>query len=362
METYNYSAQMKDKYLNMTMELLDKLPPYCTSYINSIRERTQPRTMCGYAQDLRVFFYFLLQNNPALKGKTEKEISLEVLNALDQDDIVEYMMWLESYTIDGVKYHNERQGKKRKLSSLRSFYKYLTTTKGLIKNNPAVAVDPPKILKKEVRPLDQDERVHLFEEIEKEYEDAVKKAILPDAGKRERLMPSLVLRDKAIIYLFLGSGMRISELVGIDLNDIKPELNRINIVRKGGKYDHVYISDEVMDAVSEYAYGGPRDAIGVYDEDSEALFLSSARTRITVRSVERQIKKYADRALGEKSGITPHKCRSTFGTQYYEATHDLYATADVLGHASVETTRKHYIKPGESSKIAMKNINVFGDQ
>ncbi len=359
---YNYSIEQNAKYNEKTSELLEMLPQYCTSFINSIYENTMPRSRLGYLQDVRVFFLFLKEKNPLVKDIPLKEIPVEILDQLDQEDILEFLRYLEGYSIDGKQYSNGPAGKKRKLASIRALYKFLTTTKGYINNNPAIKVVTPTVKEKQIRTLDNDERKALFKVIEDEIKTAEKKygqTSKEEMNMKTRQAPAIAKRNKAIIYLFLGSGMRISELVGIDLENINFPNSRINILRKGGGDDHVYLSDTVMDALLDYI-NTARDTLLPAFEIETALFLSSKHTRITPRSIERMISDYAKKALGANSGITPHKFRSTFGTQYYTETNDIFATASVLGHASIETTKRHYVKPGEAAKQNMRNIDILG--
>ncbi len=363
--TYTYANEVSSKYNQMTQELLEQLPPYCTSFVNSIYETTSARTRCGYLQDLKIFFHWLKTTNSTLKDTKIENIDASILDKLVQDDILEFLRWLEHYELDGKPYSNGPSGKKRKISSVRRFYKFLTTTKGYIDNNPAIKVDTPKIKEKEIRTLEGSERNSLFLLLSNNYQSAKRKLDETPAEKltyRIKQGPAIAIRDKAIVYLFLGTGMRISELVGIDIGDINYELQRINILRKGGKYDHVYMSKDVFEAVNEYLQEYRKDLESPFDAIESALFLSYQGTRITPRSIERIIRSLADQALGTKSGITPHKFRSTFGTQYYKETRDIFATASVLGHSSIETTKRHYVKPGEEAKLNMKDIDIFNTE
>lgn len=357
-----YSVQVREKYNAKTESLLNELPSYCTSFINYKYEITQPRTRCAYVQDLRIFFQFLKEKNPLLHDVAVRDIPLSLLDSLDQDDIQEFLRWLETYTVDGKSYCNGRTGKKRKLASLRTFYKYISSQKGMITNNPAIKVDLPKLEEKDgFRILEQSEREDLMELLHFAYDNAVAELAAKEPSSiryQDRLKPAFVKRDIAIFYLFLGSGLRVSELVGLNIGDIKENNGRINIVRKGGSHDHIYVSDEVLDVLYDYIYGGYRNQIGFSKEEPDALFVSIKHTRLSVRSVERIITDYCDMALGENHGITPHRLRATFGTQYYAETGDIRATADVLGHRSTEVTRKHYARSQETSKEYMRTMKV----
>ena len=139
--------------------------------------------------------------------------------------------------------------------------------------------------------------------------------------------------------LLLGTGIRVSECVGLDLKDIDFESNGIKIRRKGGYESIVYFGDEVETALLDYLE--QREHIIPMQGHEDALFLSLQNRRMAVRSVENLVKKYASRVTSIKK-ITPHKLRSTYGTSLYRETGDIYLVADVLGHKDVNTTRKHY--------------------
>ena len=146
-------------------------------------------------------------------------------------------------------------------------------------------------------------------------------------------------RDLALLTLMLGTGIRVSECVGLDIDDVDLKNNGIKIHRKGGAEVIVYFSDEVAEAVCKYLE--ERMEITAVAGHENALFLSMQNRRITVRAVENLVKKYSKLVTNLKN-ITPHKLRSTYGTSLYRETGDIYLVADVLGHKDVNTTRKHY--------------------
>ena len=145
---------------------------------------------------------------------------------------------------------------------------------------------------------------------------------------------------RQILTLLLGTGIRVSECVGLDLNDVDFKNNGITVTRKGGNQMVVYFGDEVADALEQYIEGS-RKAVTPLSGHENALFLSSQRRRMGVQAVENMVKKYARQVTPNKK-ITPHKLRSTYGTSLYKETGDIYLVADVLGHKDVNTTKKHY--------------------
>lgn len=154
-------------------------------------------------------------------------------------------------------------------------------------------------------------------------------------------------RDFAIICLLLGTGMRVSECVGINIEDVDFYTKGIKILRKGGNESIVYFGDEVYDALSKYF--DEREEIEACEGHEDALFLSMQRKRISTRTVQNLVKKYAKIATPLKN-ISPHKLRSTYGTALYEKTEDIYLVADALGHADINTTKKHYAKMHEQRR------------
>jgi site-specific recombinase XerD len=151
--------------------------------------------------------------------------------------------------------------------------------------------------------------------------------------------------------LFLGTGIRISELVGIDMNDLDMDVNGFKITRKGGNQTILYFSDEVRQALDDYIDERAQNPLL---DNEPALFVSLQNKRITVRAVEKLVKKYASITSPLKH-ITPHKLRSTYGTNLYKETNDIYVVAEVLGHKDINTTKKHYAAISDDIKRAAAN-------
>ena len=157
----------------------------------------------------------------------------------------------------------------------------------------------------------------------------------------------------ALLTLLLGTGIRVSECVGIDIDDIDFKTNGIRVHRKGGYNTTVYFPDEVRTALINYLEDRK---LKIPEEGSEnALFLSMQNKRITVRAVENLVKKYSRNVTTLKK-ITPHKLRSTFGTNLYKESGDIYLVADVLGHKDVNTTRKHYAAQDDENRRRAANM------
>ena len=151
----------------------------------------------------------------------------------------------------------------------------------------------------------------------------------------------------------LGTGIRVSECVGLDINDVDFDNDRIKVVRKGGSESFVYFGDEVRNALLDYME--ERKNLTTEPGHENALFISAKNKRLCVRSVELLVKKYASTVTTVKH-ITPHKLRSTYGTNLYQASKDIYLVADVLGHKDVNTTRRHYAEIVDENKRNARNI------
>lgn len=159
-------------------------------------------------------------------------------------------------------------------------------------------------------------------------------------------------RDIALLTLLLGTGIRVSECVGLDIQDLDFRNNCIRVVRKGGNEAMVYFGDEVRKALEGYL--PVREGITPIPGHENALFYSVQRRRLTVRALENLVEKYAS-AVTTTKHITPHKLRSTYGTALYQETGDIYLVADVLGHKDVNTTRKHYAAMNEENRRKAAN-------
>lgn len=325
----NYHDEQNNINTMRMREVLATLPPFCKQFFRGIQEYTSSRTRLAYAYDLRVFFEFLHAENSVCANMEIENFPIALLDQITREDIEEYMDYIAYYEKKGKEYMNSERGKKRKLSALKSFYNYFFCSE-LIKTNPAALVPLPKQHEKEIVRLDADEVAILLDQVE----DG---SML--TKNQQRYYNKTRLRDIALLTLLLGTGIRVSECVGLDLNDVDFNNYGIKIRRKGGYETVVYFGEEVADALHDYLE--KRYHTIPLEGHENALFLSIQNRRITVRAVENLVKKYASTVTSLKK-ITPHKLRSTYGTALYQETGDIYLVADVLGHKDVNTTRKHY--------------------
>ncbi len=344
MADYSYKEQTDLKNIQKLRNVLQKLPRFLGSYFRSMESTKSTRTRLSYAYDLSVFFSFLQTENPQLKDKPTETLPMAVLDELTPMDIEEYLSYLQTYEKDGVTRVNKDHGILRKFAALRSMYNYFFK-KEMINTNPPAHVEIPKLHTKTIVRLDPDEVADMLDMVESG--DKLTPAQLRNHKKTK-------LRDVAIITLLLGTGIRVSECVGLNLKDVDFKNNKIRIIRKGGNEDIVYFGDEVANALSDYMELD-RKQLEPAEGHEDALFISLKNQRLTVRSVERLAKKYSANVTTLKK-ITPHKLRSTYGTSLYRETGDIYLVADVLGHKDVNTTKKHYAAIQEDRKRSAANV------
>ena len=331
-----YHEQSDRNNILRLREILATLPPFAKEYFRAVEPTTSTRTRISYAYDVRVFLQFLKESNPLYRSRDLTEFKLSDLENVTAQDLVEYMEYLKLYSArenasgrEEIQTNGER-GLKRKMSSLRSFYAFYYRHE-MISANPTVLIDMPKIHEKTIVRLDAGEVAALLDYIENCGESLTGQAAAYYQKTKER--------DLALITLLLGTGIRVSECVGLDIEDVDFRENRLKIVRKGGNEAYVYFGQEVETALRRYldVRAGIEPAAG----HEHALFYSVQRKRMNVRSVENLVEKYASSVTTTKK-ITPHKLRSTYGTALYRETGDIYLVADVLGHKNVDTTRRHY--------------------
>ena len=327
--TESYHKATETHSILKLRELQKELPPLAVEFFRGLADYTSARTRLGYAYDLKIFFTYISEE---VCLKDIYNFTTEDLAGLTADDIEGFMDYLTYYLNDEKAIQNEARGKSRKLAAVRTMFKYFYG-KGKIPANPAELVGFPKLNEKAIVTLEVHEVAMLLDVVESGENLTAKQQMYHERTK---------VRDIAIITLLLGTGMRVSECVGLDIHDLDFEQNGVKVTRKGGDEMILYFGDEVADALTDYLIIR-KEVESVKEGHESALFLSIQNRRITDRAVQNLVKKYASLVTTLKN-ISPHKLRSTFGTQLYQETGDIYLVADVLGHADVNTTRKHYAK------------------
>ena len=330
----------EDKIESLCLEL----PYFCAEFFYGTGNNTSALTRLNYAYDLRIFFNYLSQ----IKKTPIEDMKIEILDSVTSTDIERFLNYLNHYSMNGKELSCDEKGKKRKLSTVRALFRYFFN-KNAIKSNVAAKVPTPKLHEKEIIRLEGNE-----------VEDLLSYADSDDAfsGKKNTYHEKLKIRDYAILSLFLGTGIRISELIGLNVDDFDFNENSFVVTRKGGSRTILYFNDEVKDAILrwlDFRYDLK------LDKSETALFISMKNKRISPRAVEILVKNYAKEVTPLKK-ITPHKLRSTFGTALYRNTGDIYAVADFLGHKDVNTTRKHYAAISQDSrKNAVEYVKLRND-
>lgn len=333
----SYHQEQKQKKAIRLRELLVTLPAFCFEFFRGIEPTTSIETRIAYAYDLNIFFNFLQRNVQPFNSKTMNDIIIEDMDQVSPDHLEMYLEYLSYYKrVDPldpsrmIEYQNNEKGKARKLATLRTFYSYFYK-KQKIKTTPTALVDLPKIHEKTIVRLEVDEVAKLLDEVE--FGDSL-------STTQKKYHNHTKYRDLAMVTLLLGTGIRVSECVGLNISDIDFDVNGLRITRKGGNEVIIYFGEEVDETLRGYLQVRNQN-LKIQLGHEDALFLSLQNRRISVRSVQNIVKKYSNFVTKLKN-ISPHKLRSTYGTTLYQETGDIYLVADVLGHKDVNTTKKHY--------------------
>lgn len=357
MANISYQEQLNAERTERIRSMLASLPQSCTDFISSISLTTSVLTRMAYCIDLQTFCEYAVRELPYFAEKAPVNWSDEDLAQFKARDLMRYADYLTLYykdqnisaTIEQQKVlRNHECGVMRKLSSLRSYFDYLFKAER-ISGNIAALVSLPKLHEKPI--------LHLIgPEVERLLSVAEDGTELTSG--QQRFHQHTQKRDYAILMLFLGTGIRVSECVGIDLTDLDFSNNAVLVTRKGGNQVILYYPQEVADALQ--AYMVERQQIKAADSaDENALFLSLQKKRISQRAVQLMVKKYCAIAVPLKKKMSPHKLRSTYATRLYHETEDIYLVADALGHADVNTTRRHYAAMSdERRRQAAKNVHL----
>ncbi len=347
----SYSMNRKQVNVIRLRRLIGDLPPVCVEYFRGIENKSSILTRINYAYDLRLFFNYLTQNIKEFKDKKAHLLVVSDLNLIKAVHIEMFLEYLTYYIKDdgSASVENNESGKARKLSAIRSCFSFLFK-RGYLVKNVADLVDMPKINEKPIIRLDVDEVANLLDIIEKG------EGLTESQRKYHQLTKQ---RDLTLLTLFLGTGIRISECVGLNIDDFDFKNNSFKITRKGGNQELLYFGDEVRKALLDYIV--EREKIIACPGHEDAFFLSIQKKRLSNRAIQNIVKKYT-KIVAPLKNISPHKLRSTFGTNLYRETGDIYLVADVLGHKDVNTTKKHYAAiSDEKRRIAARIVKLRDD-
>jgi integrase/recombinase XerC len=351
---------LSDQKANEKLRQLQlELPRLCTDFFRSISQTTSALTRQAYAYDLRLFFRYLSLEEIDFAGSPPKFMSAEHMKKVTARHIEGFQEYLQYYirqsedkTKESEKIilaavQNRELGIMRKLSSVRSFFDFLFRNE-MIPSNVTALVSMPKRHSKPILFMETEEVIRMM--------DAIDSGDGFTKGHRSYLRNTRT-RDMAIMMMFLGTGIRVSELVGLDLDHLNFADNSFMVTRKGGNQTILYFPDTVAVLLQQYL--SEREKVTTLEGHEHALFLSLQKRRITQRAVENLVKKYALLGAPLKKKLSPHKLRSTFGTNLYQETGDIYLVADTLGHADVNTTRKHYAAMSDAKRReAAKRIRL----
>lgn len=335
----SYRERLDEERTLQIRSLLQNLPAACSDFLRNISLETLVFTRLAYAMDMLTFFTFLHQERIAFADKPVVAYDDADFAKLTLRDVESYVEYLTLYFKNDLsagdhvtvrRFVNHDLSIKRKLSALRAFYDYLFKSQR-ISSNIMQLVSLPKPKEKPIIRLSEQEVARILS--------------LADSGEsltegQQRFHQKTSKRDYALLSLFLGTGIRVSECVGLNLGDVNLEEQAFVVTRKGGNQVMLYFPPEVGEALD--AYLDERETVETLPGHEDAFFLSLQRRRMTVRAVQLLVKKYASYAAPLKPRISPHKLRSTYATNLYNNTGDIYLVADALGHSSVDTTRKHY--------------------
>jgi len=319
---------------NIPPETLPSLVREYASYKSAIQNCSE-KTVSEYLLDLRTFFRYLLARDKKISPDSEdfekidiSGVDLDYIKNITTEDIYEFIMYADN--VRG----NMAAAKSRKLSAVKGFFKYLTTKRFMLDDNPAINIESPK--KKQTLPkyLSLEESLMLLDSIRDDKESKTR------------------TRDYAMITLFLNCGMRLSELVGINLSDVDRELRSLTVTGKGNKQRIVYLNDACRDALQEHL----TERLGerYKTADPRALFLSGRNQRISVKTVQWVVYKYLDMAGLESKHYSVHKLRHTAATLMYQTGNvDVRVLKDILGHEQLNTTQIYTHVSNRSMEDAM---------
>jgi len=291
-----------------------EMPPVLSdflSYMQTIKGKSI-NTVQVYFYDLRVFLRFMKLHRNLVDKKTEfddiqiSDIDIPFIQSITLSDLYAFMAFVSNNR------DNSSYARARKVASLKSFFKYLTYKAKLINMNPAAELDSPKILKRLPRYLNIEESKQLLNSVDGQYSE----------------------RDYAILTIFLNCGLRLSELVGINLNNIKG--NVLSVIGKGDKERSIPLNNACIKALEDYMKVRPKNAV----KDRNALFLSERKQRISKESVQKIVKKYIKAAGLDPERYSTHKLRHTAATLMYKYGNvDIRSLQELLGHESISTTQ-----------------------
>jgi site-specific recombinase XerD len=312
-------------------------------YLNSFLDYTitilnkSPNTVKEYNYDLAMFLKFIkirfnMTEEDDFSNITINDITLSTIKKIKLDDIHAFLSYLTT------NYHSKAATRARKVSSIRVFFNYLSAKANLIEINPAQNLETPKLDKRLPKYLSLEESKKLLSNVDN-----------PDNRN--------YLRDLAILTLFLNCGLRLSELVGININDIDFSENKMTVIGKGNKERTIYLNKACIKALKEYKNVRPKEGIKTDKLNSKnALFLSERKERISRRTVQHIVEKELSASGLSSKNLSTHKLRHTAATLMYQYGQvDIRALQEVLGHESISTTEIYTHVANQQARNAIES-------
>ena len=344
-----YKDQKENEARLKADAIAKELPPFVRQFFMQEENHLAGMTLYSYASQIKTFFDFLRDSNPYFGSKDVCTITTDDIAMLTDADIAEFL-------------HDLRMPKKRSsnagesvcsettimhyMVSLNRLFNYLAAHR-YIKSNPVELIRRGRVKKKEIVYLERDEKQELLDTIETGEKLTERQRKFHDVKTSKR--------DTAICTIFLDTGIRVSELVGMNLNDINFNRHGIRVFRKGGNFDTVYMSDRAEEILSDYIENGRPEYSPA--EKEEAVFLNRSGQRISVRAIQKLVKKYMLSSVPDKADrITPHKLRTTFAENMLMKTGDVEKVQKLMGHSSISSTM-HYVTSTEEAIEAVRNLS-----
>lgn len=350
----------RQRYNEKVEKLVEELPWYVGEFIDKRRRRLSPTSLLNYCHDYRIFFdWIVVEFN--FKEKRQ-DIPLELLETLTVQQVEDFLTYLE------FKLENSKLTINRKISALKSLFNYLQNIaetpdlKPYLNRNVMAKIEFNDIREDQETIANRMEGKMLRGD---EYEQ-FRQFVAYDYGQENKDNKKIYNfhkknceRDTAIISLILGSGLRLSEVVGLDVDDIDWKKNRVRVIRKGNKEQYVYFSEQAQMDLRHYIdIREKRYNIG---KDNKALFIASSMgpkgksRRLTDRSIEKIVEKYAV-AFG-KPALSVHKLRHSFATRYHMENNDVPKLRRQLGHSSIQTTMIYTHLTNDEMRTAINKID-----
>lgn len=283
------------------------------NYLSTIKAKS-PNTVQAYFYDLQLFLKYMVwykkynsSGNVDIESiDIDSEVNYEFLKTISLGDLYSFLSYVTTNR------NNSARARARKVASLRSYFKFLVNKAHVLDNDPTTELESPKISQRQPVYLTLDESKELLKSVDGPYKE----------------------RDKAILTIFLNCGLRLSELVGIDIEDIKDDT--LTVIGKGDKQRTVYLNNACIKAINEYMKVRPKNGV----KDKNALFLSRNKKRISAKTVQYIVKKYIKAAGLNTKKYSTHKLRHTAATLMYKYGNvDIRTLQHLLGHANISTTQ-----------------------